>query len=59
MLRDLPLGDRARRVRRQGSVVMVNLEALAQRKEEKTSADAAVAGISANPLSGKSGKTRG
>ena len=58
MLRDLPLGDRAGRVRRQGSVVMVNLEALAQRKEEKTSADVAVAGISANPPSGKSGKTR-
>ena len=57
MLRDLPLGDRADRVRRQGSVVMVNLEALAQRKEEKTSVDAVVARISANPPSGKSGKT--
>ena len=56
MLRDLPLGDRARRVRRQGSIVMVNLEALVQRKEEKTSADAAVATIFANPPSEKSGK---
>ena len=58
MLRDLPLKDRAGRVRRQGSVVMVNVEALAQSKEEKTSADAAMARISANPPSGKSGKTR-
>ena len=58
MLRDLPLGDRAGRVRRKGSVVMVNLEALARRKEEKTSVDADVAGMSTNLPSGKSGKTR-
>ena len=45
MLRDLPQGDRAGRVRRQGSVVMVNLEALARGKE-KTSADATEAKMS-------------
>ena len=39
MMRDLPQGDRAGRVRRQGSVVTVSLEALAHEKE-KTSADA-------------------
>ena len=38
-LKDLPQGDRAGRVRRQGSVVTVSLEALAHEKE-KTSADA-------------------
>ena len=38
-MRDLPQGDRAGRVRRQGSVVTVSLEALAHEKE-KTSADA-------------------
>ena len=39
ILRDLPQGDRAGRMRRQSSIVMVNLEALAHGKE-KTSANA-------------------
>ena len=44
MLRDLPQGDRAGRLRRQGSVMTVSLEALPQEKEIRTSADATVAG---------------
>ena len=50
-LKDLPQGDRARRVRRQGSVVTVNLEVLARGKE-KTSADATEARMSTHLPSG-------
>ena len=46
MLKDLPLRDRAGHVRRQGSVMTVDLEALTQVKERKTSKDATVAGMS-------------
>ena len=54
MLRDLPQGDRARRVRRQGSVMTVSLEALAQEKEVRTSVDATVAGMSSiHPVEGR------
>ena len=50
-LKDLPQGDRAGRVRRQGFVVTVNLEALARGKE-KTSADATEAKMSTHLSSG-------
>ena len=50
-LKDLPQGDRAGRVRRQGSVVTVSLEALAHEKE-KTSADATEAKICTHLSSG-------
>ena len=53
MLRDLPQGDRAGRLRRQGSVMTVSLEALTQEKEVRTSADATVAGMSMHPPSGR------
>ena len=52
MLRDLPQGDKAGRVRRQGSIVMVDLEALTQKKES-LSADTTVAGMSMHPPSGR------
>ena len=50
-LKDLPQRDRAGRVRRQGSVVTVSLEALAHEKE-KTSADATEAKICTHLSSG-------
>ena len=53
MLRDLPQGDRAGRMRRQGSVVTVSLEALTRKEEIRTSADATVAGMSMHPPSGR------
>ena len=53
MLKDLPQRDRAGHVRRQGSVVIVNMEALTQKKDRKSSADATVAGISIHPPSGR------
>ena len=53
MLRDLPQGDRVGYVRRQGSVMIVDLEALTRVKERKTSADATVAGMSMHPPSGR------
>ena len=53
MLRDLPQGDRAGYVRRQGSIMIVDLEALTHEKESKTSADATAAGMSMHPPSGR------
>ena len=53
MLRDLPQGDRAGYVRRQVSVVTVDLEALTLEKERKTSADAIAARMSMHPPSGR------
>ena len=58
MLKDLPHKDRARHVRRQGSVITVDLEALTRLKEKKTSADAPAAGMSMHPPSGRSKATR-
>ena len=52
MLRDLPQGDRAGRVRRQGSVMTVSLEALTQSRND-LSADTTVAGMSIHPPSGR------
>ena len=52
MLRDLPQGDRTGRVRRQGSVVIVDLEVLTRRKDQRSSADTTVAGMSMHPPSG-------
>ena len=52
ILRDLPQGDRAGRVRRQGSVVTVSLEALTRETGRETSADTTVAGMSMYPPSG-------
>ena len=53
MLRDLPQGDKAGYVRRQGSVMTVDLEALTCRKERKTFVDATMAGMSMHPPSGR------
>ena len=53
MLRDLPQRDRVGYVRRQGSIVTVDLEALMHEKERKTSANATVAGMSMHPPSGR------
>ena len=52
MLRDLPQGDRAGRVRRQGFVVIVDLEAL-MRRRERLSADTTAAAMSMYPPSGR------
>ena len=52
MLRDLPQGDRAGYMRRHGSVMTIDLEALTRVKERKTCVDATVAGISMHPPSG-------
>ena len=52
LLKDLPQGDRAGRVRRQGSVVMVTLEALTRSRND-LSADTTVAGMSMHPPSGR------
>ena len=55
---DLPQGDRAGYVRRQGSVMIVQLEALTHERRRKTSADATVAGMSMHPPSGRPRATR-
>ena len=52
MLRDLPQGDRAGHVRRQGSIVMIDLEALTREKDQRLFADATVAVMSMHPPSG-------
>ena len=52
MLRDLPQGDRAGHVRRQGSVMTIDLEALTCKRRNRLSADAAVATMSMHPPSG-------
>ena len=49
MLRDLPQGDRTGRVRRQGSVVTVDLEALTRKRDQRLSADTTEAGMSMHP----------
>ena len=51
LLKDLPQGDRAGRVRRQGSVMTVSLEALTQSRND-LSTDTTVAGMSMHPPSG-------
>ena len=53
MLRDLPKGDRAGHVRRQGFVVIVDLEALTHEKERRMSADTTEATMSMHPPSGR------
>ena len=53
MLRDLPQGDRAGHVRRQGSVVTIDLEALTRERRTRLSADTTVAGMSMHPPSGR------
>ena len=53
MLRDLPQGHRAGYVRRQGSVMTVDMEALMRVKERKTSADATAVRMSMHPPSGR------
>ena len=52
MLKDLPQRDRAGHVRRQGSVVTIDLEALTCMKERRLFADTTAAGMSMHPLSG-------
>ena len=53
MLRDLPQGDRAGHVRRQGSVVTIDLEALTHKRRSLLSADTTVAAMSMHPPSGR------
>ena len=52
LLKDLPQGDRAGCVRRQGSVMMVTLEALMWSRND-LSADTTVVGMSMHPPSGR------
>ena len=58
MLRDLPLEDRAGHVRRQGSVVIVDLETLARERRNRLSTNTTVAGMSMHPPSGRPRATR-
>ena len=53
MLRYLPQRDRAGYVRRQGSVVMIDLEALMWKRRNRLSAHTTVAGMSMHPPSGR------
>ena len=53
ILRDLPQGDRTGRVRRQGSVVMVSLEALTHGSRNSLPAGTTEAGMSMHPPSGR------
>ena len=58
MLRDLPQGDRIGYVRREGSIVTVDLEALTRERRRKTFVDATVAGMSMHTPSGRPKATR-
>ena len=58
MLRDLPQGDRAGHVRRQGSVVTIDLEALTHKRRSLLSVDTTAAGMSMHPPSGRLRATR-
>ena len=58
MLKDLPQSGKAGHVRRQGSVMAVNLEALARVKERKMFADTTAAGMSMHPPNGRPKATR-
>ena len=53
MLKDLPQRDRAGHVRRQGSVVAIDLEALTRAKERRLSADTTAARMSMHPPYGR------
>ena len=53
MLKDLPQGDRARHVRRQGCIMMIDLEALTRKRMSLLSADTNVVGMSMHPPSGR------
>ena len=52
LLRVLPQRDRAGYVRRQGSVVTIDLEALMRKREQRLFADTTVARMSMHPPSG-------
>ena len=52
LIKDLPQGDRAGYQRRQGSIVMIDLEALVREKDRR-SADPTVAVMSVHPPSGR------
>ena len=58
LLKDLPHGDRAGHVRRQGSVMTVDLEALTHEKERRLSTNTTAVGMSMNPPSGRPRATR-
>ena len=53
LLKDLPLGDRAGRLRRQGSVMMVSLEALTHGCRNTVPAGTTEVGMSMHPPSGR------
>ena len=52
LLKDLPQGDRAGHVRRQGSIVTIDLEALTRKRRRLLSVDTTVAAMSMHPPSG-------
>ena len=58
MLRGLPQGDRVGHVRRQGSIMTVDLEALTHKRRSLLSADTTVAAMSMHPPSGRPRATR-
>ena len=58
MLRDLPKGDRAGFVRRQGSIMTVDLEALMHKRRRLLSTNTTVAVMSMHPPSGRPRATR-
>ena len=53
MLRDLPQGDKARYVRRKGSIPTADLEALMCEREQRLPADTIAARMSMHPPSGR------
>ena len=58
MLKDLQLKDRVGHVRRPGSAVPIDLEALARAKEQRLFADTTMAGMSMHPPSRRPRATR-
>ena len=58
LLRDLPQGDRAGHVRRQGSIVTIDLEALTCKRRSLLFANTTAAAMSMHPLSGRPRATR-
>ena len=58
ILKDLPHRDRAGHVRRQGSIMIIDLEALTCMKERRLSVDTTVARTSMQPSSGRTKATR-
>ena len=58
LLKDLPQGDRVGHVKRQGSIVTIDLEVLMRERRNRLSADTTAAGMSVHPPSGRPRATR-